>query len=161
MEITEEILAAIPADHVRVPVDEFAAFWRLAESECVRLVMASPLGQPSWEASYASAAMKTVRWLAVCEVPMGMPSSPMWTAAPAPLLPYSGVPLGKADNVSMRELADEYRKLMQMFPDGYRTEGMPPRPGYLEGVRDTYEWARLHAPAPRLGVPRTESAPSQ
>ncbi len=92
---------------------------------------------------------------------MGLPASPLWKEAPAPLLPYSGVPMGKADNESMRELTDEYKTLMQMFPDGYKTEGMPPRPGYLEGVRDTYEWARLYGPPPRLGVPRSETTPSQ
>src|SRR3954447_23580935 len=102
MEITEQVLAGVPAGSVRVPLAEFGSVWRLAEAECVRLVMATPLGETSREASYASAVMKTCRWLAGADVPLGSPADPLWTAAEAPILPISGVPIGPAARETIR-----------------------------------------------------------
>ncbi|ADB31282.1 hypothetical protein Kfla_2206 [Kribbella flavida DSM 17836] len=151
MEITEQVLAGVPATGlVRVPLAEFGSVWRVAEAECVRLVMATPLGETSWAASYASAAMKTCRWLAGTDVPLGNPADPLWTPAEAPIVPPSGVPIGPASQETLRRLFDETQVAQLTSPDGYKTPGMPARPGYFEGVIETLEWAHLHGPRPRL-----------
>lgn len=152
MEITEEMLRAVPADNVRVRVEDFAALWRVAEDECLRLVLSTPSG--TWELSYTSAVMGTIRWLAGTQVPLGLPTAPTWVDAPAP---YSGEQLGAADGVSIRAAYEESARLQGLFPDGYKTEGMPPRPGYLEGVRDTIGWACFLGPAPRLASSRPDA----
>ncbi|GAA1582442.1 hypothetical protein GCM10009789_40260 [Kribbella sancticallisti] len=46
-------------------------------------------------------------------------------------------------------LYDETQIALMTSPDGYKTPGMPPRPGYLEGVMETLKRARLHGPHPR------------
>ncbi|GAB3812693.1 hypothetical protein [Kribbella italica] len=150
MEITEEMLLSIPPGNVRVPVEEFAVVWRLAESECLRLVRATSVGESSRELSYASAVMGTLRWLAAAQAPFGPPGSGMSREASAPFTPYTGRALGRADHDSIREARDSVRAMLLMFPDGYKTAGMPPRPGYLEGVADAIEWAWVFGPAPRL-----------
>jgi hypothetical protein len=156
MEITERVLAGVPAGSVRVPLAEFGSVWRLAEAECVRLVMATPLGETSREASYASAVMATCRWLAGADVPLGNPADPLWTAPSAPILPTSGVPIGPAARETIQYVHEETRYQLSKFPGGYKTPGMPPRPGYLEGVMDTIQWARLFGHQPQLeGLPAT------
>ncbi|MEU4390164.1 hypothetical protein [Kribbella sp. NPDC023855] len=160
MEITEEMLSSIPPGNVRVPVDEFGSFWRKAESERRRLVLATPIDQTPWELSYASAVMKTVRWLAGAEVPMGPSFAPIWKPAAAPLVPYSGELLGRADREAIQAAYEESGRLAAKFPDGYETAGMPPRPGYLEGVRAALGWACFHGPAPRLEVHQHDSSPA-
>jgi hypothetical protein len=150
MEIPEQVLAGVPAANVRVALAEFGSVWRLAEAECVRLVTATPLGGTSRAASYASAVMGTCRWLAEADVPMGNPASPLWTAPPAPILPTSGVPIGPAARETIQYVHEETRYQLSQFASGYKTPGMPPRPGYLEGVMDTIEWARLFGHQPRL-----------
>lgn len=161
MEITEEMLAAIPPGNVLRPLDEFGTFWRLAEGECLRLVLATPMGETSRELSYASAVMGTARWLAGAQVPLGPPSTPIWKDAPSPFRLASGGFLGVADQDTIRQAREESRVLLVMFPNGYKTAGMPPRPGYLEGVRDTIEWAHFHGPLPQLGQRRSGAASPQ
>ncbi|MEV8375140.1 hypothetical protein AB0P21_20550 [Kribbella sp. NPDC056861] len=48
-----------------------------------------------------------------------------------------------------------------LYPGGFKTDSLPPRPGYLEGVRDTFDWARAGGPVPRLGVPQSGFAQAQ
>ncbi|MEU4390172.1 hypothetical protein [Kribbella sp. NPDC023855] len=153
MEITEEMLAAIPPGNVLRPVDEFGAFWQLAEDECVRLVLATPMGQTSRELSYASASMKTARWLAACEADLGPDHAPLATS--------TGMELGRATPTTIGVAHEEAGALLLLSPDGYKTPGMPPRPGYLEGVRAVIDWAWRYGPPPQLGGQRSESAPSQ
>lgn len=150
MEITEQVLAGVPAGNVRVPFAEFGSVWRLAESECVRLVTATPFGETSRSASYASAAMGTCRWLAGADVPLGHPATPLWTPAPPPIAPSWGGRIGPAAQDTIQSVLEESRNLLATSPDGYKTPGMPPRPGYLEGVLDTIGWAWLLGPKPQL-----------
>lgn len=85
---------------------------------------------------------------------MGNPADPLWTAAEAPILPTSGVPIGPAARETIQYVHEETRYQLSRFPGGYKTPGMPPRPGYLEGVMDTIQWARLFGRQPQLaGLP--------
>jgi hypothetical protein len=153
MEITEQKRSAIPPDNVQVSVDEFCEFWAFAGRECLRLVLAIAPGEVSWESSYASGALGTVRWLAASDDGLGPEYGPFRTS--------SGELAGRANPDSIRLMRDETQQMMLKFPDGYRTDSLPPRPGYLEGVRDTFRWARADGPVPRLGTPQSEFASVQ
>ncbi|MFI5712925.1 hypothetical protein [Kribbella sp. NPDC051620] len=146
MEISEELRSSIPPGNVQVPVDEFCEFWSRADRECLRLIGANRPGELAWESSYASGVLGTVRWLAAAQDRLGPEQ--------APFVPLSGTPAGRATRDSIGFMRDETTRMLVLFPDGFKTDSMPPRPGYLEGVQDAFEWACAGGPAPRLGVPR-------
>jgi hypothetical protein len=132
VEITEQELADVLAGNVRVPLADFAEVWRQAEQELPGLVMATP--ETTWESSYTSAVVGTFRWLACARAPYGPASPPIRV----PMMPK-----GPARRESIQALHEESRFLMTKIPGGYESPGMPPRPGYLEGVRETLGWAPL------------------
>ena len=60
---------------------------------------------------------------------LGDPTEPLWPPAEAPILPTSGVPIGPAARDKMQYVHEETRYQLSKFPAGYKTPGMPPRPG--------------------------------
>jgi hypothetical protein len=146
MEITAQVLAGVPGRNIHIPLADFAAVWRLAETELSRLLISA--WETDWEPSYALAVVGTCRWLANAEELYGRATAP---------IQISGLPVGPADRQTIQAVHEESRYLMSRFPGGYESPGMPPRPGYLEGVREAVEWAWLLGPRPRVGVPHHDS----
>ena len=150
MQITSEVLAGVPAENVRVPVEDFGAVWRLAESECVPFVLSSSTDMR--EADYASGVMGACRWIAPADVPFGAATGhPVWTPAPPPF------PVEDSQRVATPATIEAVRRealsLMGRFPGGYvRRPGAEPRPGYLEGIVDAIAWVCGQGPRPKLGA---------
>ncbi|WP_328995979.1 hypothetical protein OG394_15090 [Kribbella sp. NBC_01245] len=151
MQITSEVLAGVPAENVRVPVEDFGAVWRRAESECVRLVLSSSRDMRA--ADYASGVMGACRWLAAADVPLGGGGGmePLWTPASAPI-PVDGQ-WPAATPATIEAVRREGWSLMERFPGGYvRRPGAEARPGFLEGIVDALVWAYGQGPQPKLGA---------
>ncbi len=140
MEVTESLLASVPAGNLRVPPDEFGAVWadaeRLNDAESGR-------ADPDW---FPAGVAATCRWLAgaVVEGQMGRRS-------PAP------APATRRQVRAIEELIEaEYMAAEQL--DVRRPDLVEHQPGWCEGIRATLRWAwRRQGPRP-ISPTRTVAA---
>lgn len=127
MDVSDADIAAIPSENVHVPSGEFVAVWRTAEAEA----------KTDW---YAVGVAATCRWLAAATV---RPESQPWHVAPAPA---SRRTARRALPELIEQECLEADVLASRIP---QPVWLSDRPGWLEGVRATFDWAwRRAGPAP-------------
>jgi len=132
MEVTARHIEDIPRGNLRVPRSEFVALWRVTE----HLTVANPA---SW---YVVGVAMTCRWLACAAIPSVHGG---WKLAWAPVTQRTG--LAHEELIASELLAAE----MQVLRNPHGIEG---RPGWLEGILATLQWAWAGSPAP-LELPST------
>lgn len=120
-------LEAIPAENVHVPAREFAQVWVAAEARAGL----------DWKA-YGVA--ETCRWLAAATArPEGQP----WHSAPAPVTQRT------AQRATPELIEQECVAAEVLAHRDPRPAWLSDRPGWLEGVCATFDWAwRRAAPSP-------------
>jgi len=119
MEVTATGVDSIPPANLRVPRDEFIALWRLSEH-------LTESGRADW---YVAGVAATCRWLAAAAVPSVLGG---WELAWAPVTRRSGV--AHEESIAAELMAAEVAGIRN--PGGI--EG---RPGWLEGILTTWQWA--------------------
>ena len=135
MEVTERAVECIPRGNLHVSRDEFVALWRLVEH----------LGEANPADWYAAGVRATCRWLACAAVPSILGG---WQLAWAPVTERSG--LAHEETIQAELLAAELQLLRHQG-------GMEGRPGWLEGIVATLQWAWAGSSAAPLDVPSTNA----
>jgi hypothetical protein len=135
MEVTARAIENIPGGNLGVPRDEFVALWRLVEH----------LGEASPGDWYVAGVAATCRWLACAAVPSILGG---WELAWAPVSWRSG--LAHEELIEAELLAAEVQAIKN--PGG--VEG---RPGWLEGIVATLQWAWAGSSVAPLDVPSTNA----
>lgn len=137
VEVSAADVAKIPAGNVRVSRAEFVALWQTAErlhDDQLRR------GVPDW---YGAGVVETCRWLAIVE-----PKTDPWHLAPSPVT--RRIQVAYDDLIEGECLAAE--QLAENRPVPAR---LMSRPGWIEAVVATLNWAwRRHGSSP-LGTGRT------
>jgi hypothetical protein len=136
MEVTEAMLARVPAGNLRVPRAEFAALW--VEAERLNIEQA---GRPETD-WYPGAVAVTCRWLAGAIVEDGR-----GRRSPA------RAPATRGQARAYEELIEaEYLAAEQL--DLRRPDLAVHRPGWCDGIRATLRWVwRRNGPCPLLLAP--------
>src|SRR5918992_3576925 len=119
MEVTARAVEDIPRRNLHVSRDDFVALWRLVEH-------LGGAGPADW---YVAGVAATCRWLACAAVPSILGG---WQLAWAPVTERSG--LAHEESIEAGLLAAE----LQAFRNPGGLEG---RPGWLEGIVATLQWA--------------------
>lgn len=119
MEVTTQHVEGIPGGNLRVRRSEFVALWRVVE----HLGTASPA---DW---YVAGVVMTCRWLACAAVPSVLGG---WELAWAPVTQRTG--LAHEELIASELLAAEVAALRN-------PGGVAGRPGWLEGIVATLQWA--------------------
>jgi hypothetical protein len=135
MEVTARAVEAIPRGNLHVSRNEFAALWRLVEH----------LGEASAADWYVAGVRATCRWLACAAIPSILGG---WELARAPVTRRSS--LAHEELIEAERLAAEVQAITH--PGGI--EG---RPGWLEGIVATLQWAWAGSSVPPLDVPSTNA----
>jgi hypothetical protein len=135
MEVTGRAIESIPRGNLRVSRDEFVALWRLAEH----------IGQARPADWYVAGVAATCRWLACAAVPSILGG---WELARAPATRRSR--LAHEELIEAELFAAEVQALRN--PGGF--EG---RPGWLEGIVATLQWAWAGSSVAPLDVPLTNA----
>lgn len=133
MEVTARAIDNIPRGNLRVSRDSFVALWRLAEH----------LGEANPADWYAGGVRATCRWLACAAVPSILGG---WELAWAPVTLRSN--LAHEELIQKELLAAELQ--IVRHPGGI--EG---RPGWLEGIVATLQWAWAGSSVAPLELPST------
>jgi hypothetical protein len=129
MDVTDRDVDAIPAGNLHVPRGDFVAVWSAVERHLVE----NPV---DW---YAAGVAITCRWLANATV---RPASGRWYRQWAPVTKHSGS--AYEELIEAECLAAETLLLRRPVP-----RWLLGRPGWLEGIVDTLNWAwRRTAGAP-------------
>src|SRR5215210_1322701 len=136
MEVTARAIASIPRGNLHVSRDEFVALWRLAEH----------LGEARPGDWYAAGVRATCRWLACAAVPSILGG---WRLARAPAT--GGSNLAHEELIQAELLAAELQLLRH-------PGGMEGRPGWLEGIVVTLQWAWAGRSVAPLDVPSTNAS---
>jgi hypothetical protein len=146
MDITDRVRVVEPFANVRVGSTEFVDVWRRAEAALPQLVTG---GELEWETNYTSGAVGTFRWLTGAEQrTLAMDWVRMW-----PPIPVPGVDVESATPAAVEAVRAEVVSLIGRYPGGYESASLPPRPGYLEGVRDVIDWASGRGAVPSAVAP--------
>ena len=135
MEVTVRAIESIPHGNLRVSRDKFVALWRLAEH----------IGQVSPADWYVAGVRATCRWLACAAVPSILGG---WELAWAPVTRRSR--LAHEELIESERLAAEVKAIRN--PGGI--EG---RPGWLEGIVATLQWAWAGSSVAPLEEPSTNT----
>jgi hypothetical protein len=135
MEVTARAVEGIPRGNIHVSRDEFVALWRLVEH----------LGEANPADWYVAGVAATCRWLACAAVPSILGG---WQLARAPVTRRSN--LAHEELIQTELLAAEVKAIRN--PGG--VEG---RPGWLEGIVATLQWAWADSSAAPLDVPTTNA----
>ena len=133
MEVTARQVEDIPQGNLRVPRADFVALWRLTDH-----LMVTRRGD--W---YVVGVAMTCRWLACTAVPSVLGG---WELAWAPVTERSA--LAHEELIASELLAAERAAIRN-------PRGIEGRPGWLEGVVATLEWAWGGSPVPPLELPLT------
>jgi hypothetical protein len=135
MEVTARAVEAIPRGNVHVSRDEFVALWRLVEH----------LGETYPADWYVGGVAATCRWLARAAVPSILGG---WQLARAPVT--------RDANLAHEELiqAELFAAELQALRHPSGIEG---RPGWLEGIVATLQWAWAGTSVAPLDVPSTNT----
>ena len=135
MEVTARAIEDIPHGNLHVSRDEFVALWRLVEH----------VGEARPADWYVAGVAMTCRWLACAAVPSILGG---WELAWAPVTGRSG--LAHEELIEAERLAAELEVIRH--PGGI--EG---RPGWLEGIVATLQWAWAGSSLAPLEVPSTNA----
>jgi hypothetical protein len=119
MKVTAGAVEGIPRGNLHVSRDEFVALWRLVEN----------LGEANPADWYLAGVAMTCRWLACAAVPSILGGSEL---AWAPVTERSG--LAHEETIEAELFAAELRNLKNRG-------GIQERPGWLEGIVATLQWA--------------------
>ena len=131
MDVTARAVEGIPRGNLHVSRDEFVALWRLVE----RLGEANPA---DW---YVAGVRATCRWLACAAVPSILGG---WELARAPVTRRSR--LAHEELIEAELFAAELQALR-------KPGGIEGRPGWLEGILATLQWAWAGSSAAPLDMP--------
>jgi hypothetical protein len=135
MELTAADFERIPGENLRVPREEFAAVWKLAEE-------LSEVGE--WH--YIGVAF-ACRWVACAHVPrfgVGRSDSGPWFMPVSPLTERGS--FAEPESIEAETLLAE-RWLLQSSGE------FDDRPGWVEGVATTFAWVWRGSGRPPLEVP--------
>ena len=135
MEVTARAVEAIPPGNLNVSRDEFVALWRLVEH----------LGETYPADWYVAGVAATCRWLACAAVPSILGG---WQLAWAPVTERPG--LAHEETIEAELLAAELHLLRN-------SGGIQGRPGWLEGIVATLQWAWASSSAAPLDMPTTNA----
>ena len=133
MEVTARAIENVPRGNLHVSRDDFVALWRLVEH----------LGEARPADWYIAGVAATCRWLARAAVPSILGG---WQLAWAPVTERSG--LAHEETIEAEFLAAELQLLRH--PDGIQG-----RPGWLECIVATLQWAWVGSSVALLDVPST------
>jgi hypothetical protein len=133
MEVTDRHVEDIPRGNLRVPRAEFVAIWRMTEH-----LLSTKQGD--W---YVAGVAMTCRWLACAAVPSVLGG---WQMPSAPVSRRSG--LAHEELIASELLAAETAAFRN-------PRGIEGRPGWLEGIVATLQWAWAGSPAPPRELPST------
>lgn len=133
MEVTARHIEDIPRGNLRVPRTEFAALWRVTE----HLLVVNPA---DW---YVAGVAMTCRWLACAAVPSVLGG---WELAWAPVTQRAA--LAHEELITSELLAAERAAIRS-------SRGIEGRPGWLEGIVATLQWAWGGSSVPPLKLPST------
>ena len=128
MEVTAQHVDAIPRGNLRISRSDFVALWRVVE----HLGTTSPV---DW---YVAGVAMTCRWMACSAVPSVLGN---WELARAPVSERVG--LAHEELIASELLAAEGLALRN-------PRGIEGRPGWLEGIVATLQWAWAASPTPPL-----------
>lgn len=138
MEVAAADLARVPAENLHAPRKTFGDIWTVAQARQIRPELCS------W---YGSGVLETCRWLAQAVI---RPASGPGHLAPAPITPEIGRAMPEL--IAQECLAAKLLSLVRPVP-----AWVAERPGWLDGVVDTFRWAWLGTgPPPILGDTRME-----
>jgi hypothetical protein len=135
MEVTTRAVEAIPRGNLHVPRDDFVALWLLVEQ----------VGEARPADWYVAGVAATCRWLACAAVPSILGG---WQLARATVTRRSN--LAHEELIQTELLAAEVKAIRN--PGGI--EG---RPGWLEGIVATLQWAWAGSSVAPLDVPSTNA----
>jgi hypothetical protein len=135
MEVTAQAIENIPRGNLHVSRGEFVALWRLVEH----------LGEAYPADWYVAGVAMTCRWLACAAVPSILGG---WELAWAPVTERSG--LAHEETIEAELFAAELRKLRN-------PGGIQGRPGWLEGIVVTLQWAWAGSSVAPLDMPSTNA----
>jgi hypothetical protein len=130
----------IPAGNVRVPQAEFGALWQTAERSHDEQVRR---GVPDW---YGAGVVETCRWLANAVVD---PKTRPWRLAPSPVT--KRVTVAYSELIEAECVAAEKLATRRPVPT-WREH----RPGWIEAVVATLNWAWRRQGSPPLVIGRSE-----
>ena len=136
VELTATDVERIPRGNLRVPRDEFVAVWQLAER----------MAHGDW---YAVGVATTCRWIACASVPSIIPAH-HGRLEPA-RAPLTGTRSRAHEELIEREATSAELRLARA-PDGI--EG---RPGWLEAIAATLDWAWRGSDRPPLDARRADA----
>lgn len=136
VELTAADVKRIPRGNLRMPRDEFAAVWQLAER----------MAHGDW---YAVGVATTCRWIACASVPSIIPAH---HGRPEPArAPLTGTRFRAHEELIERETATADFRLAR------NPNGIEHRPGWLEAVAATLDWAWRGSGRPPLDVRRASA----
>jgi len=135
MEVTAVEVEHIPRSNLRVSRNDFVALWRLAE-------YVGDTNPADW---YVAGVVATCRWLACAAVPSILGG---WQLAWAPVTERSG--LAHEETIETERLAAEVQAIKN-------PGGLEGRPGWLEGIVATLQWAWGGSSVTPLDVPLTNA----
>ena len=135
MEVTARAVEGIPRGNLPASRDDFVALWRLVEH----------LGEANPADWYVAGVAATCRWLARAAVPSVFGG---WELAPAPVT--------RRSNFAHEELieAESFAAELEAMRHPRGIEG---RPGWLEGILVTLQWAWAGSSVAPLDVPSTNT----
>ena len=135
MEVTARAVEAIPRGNLHVARDDFVALWRLVEH----------LGEANPADWYVAGVAATCRWLARAAVPSIFGG---WELARAPAT--------RRSSLAHEELIEA--ELLEAELEAIRHPGgIEGRPGWLEGIVATLQWAWAGSSVAPLDVPSTNA----
>lgn len=139
VEVSAADVAKIPVSNMRVSRAEFVALWQTAErlhDDQLRR------GVPDW---YGAGVVETCRWLAIVE-----PKTGPWQLAPSPVT--------RRVQVAYDDLIEgECQAAVQLAGRRPVPARLMSRPGWIDGVVATLNWAWRRLGSPPLGTIRSAS----
>lgn len=135
MEVSDRLISDIPRGNLRVSPTEFIALWRLVEH----------LGEVSPADWYVAGVAATCRWLACAAVPSIMGG---WEPARAPITRRAS--LAHEELIAAELMAAEVAAVRH-------PGGIVGRPGWLEGIVATLQWAWASSASVPLEHPSTNT----
>ena len=136
MDVSARDLARVPAEHLRTPRAEFARLWLAAEERAE--------SDPDW---YAFGVAATCRWMAGVTV---RPDQGPWYPAPAPVTQRTG----RSTPELIQQECMEAELLAMRRPE---PTWLARRPGWIDGVIATLNWAWLGTGSVPLDIDRRVS----
>jgi hypothetical protein len=140
MELMARDIERVPRGNLRVPLVDFARVWVAAERRADELEAA---GHGDW---YLTGVQVTCRWLACSTTLFDYPDGPVRQLAHAPITRTQQ--LAHEELIAAETQAAEVRLI----------RGWPGRPGYVEGVVATLEWAWRRSGRPPIEVDQAHAS---